>query len=158
MLWCLLYNLTQSCTGRRKRDVLLKMKGWKSIWEIWELISDGCCVVSVCVLVSRWGNRNVIWMLWCLVWSSLFTSSHTHSVIHRKKRKRLWKMKVGKERERAEREVCLYLLPGSCSFERMNPAPSRAPCYCWMLSLTKDAHTPIHTHSTHSLRAPCSHQ
>lgn len=146
MLWCLLYNLTLSCTGRTERDNF-KMKGWKNIWEIWELIYDGFWVVCVCVLDSRWGNRNIIWMLWCLDWSYLFTIPHI--VMHRKERKRLWKIKVRMREKKIWKWGLSLSAAGLMFFWKNELCTFKGTVLLLRNAISYKRHT--HTHSVHIL-------
>ncbi len=158
-----MFTLQSNSVMHRKKKKRRSFKNERLKEHLRDLGADswGCCVVSVCVLVSRWGNRNVIWMLWCLFWSSLFTISHTHSVMHRKKRKRLWKRKVGKERKSWKRGLSLSAA-GLMFFWKNEPCAFKGTVLLLRnaISYKRRTHTHTHTHPhcTHSLRAPCSHQ
>ncbi len=157
-----MFTLQSNSVMHRKKKKRRSFKNERLKEHLRDLGADSwwmLCRVCVCVLVSRWGNRNVIWMLWCLFWSSLFTISHTHSVMHRKKRKRLWKRKVGKELKERSVFICCraHVLLKEWTLRLQGHCAIVEKCYLLQKTHTH-SYTHTHPHCTHSLRAPCSHQ
>ncbi len=156
-----MFTLQSNSVMHRKKKKRRSFKNERLKEHLRDLGADSWWMLCrVCVCISqpvRKQERNLNALMFILI--CLFTISHTHSVMHRKKR--LWKRKVGKERKSWKRGLSLSAA-GLMFFWKNEPCAFKGTVLLLRNAISYKRHTHTHTHThphcTHSLRAPCSHQ